>query len=107
MAVDRDEFFAELDGLTEKEIEARLAVWDREQLVLVQEYLDRKGWERAKATRAPQVEIAPSTKDAARASVEEVAKGANTRATVALIFSIGAMLAAIASAFVAFVALQH
>ena len=37
MVVERDEFFAELDGLTEKEIEARLDLWDREQLALIQE----------------------------------------------------------------------
>ena len=29
MVVERDEFFAELDGLTEKAIEARLDLWDR------------------------------------------------------------------------------
>ena len=39
MVIGRDEFFAELDGLTEKEIEARLDLWDREQLALIQEYL--------------------------------------------------------------------
>ena len=42
MVVERDEFFAELDGLTEKEIEARLDLWDQEQLALIQEYLDQR-----------------------------------------------------------------
>ena len=43
MVVGRDEFFAELDGLTEKEIEARLDLWDQEQLALIQEYLGSEG----------------------------------------------------------------
>ena len=40
---------AELDGLTEKEIEARLDLWDEEQLALIQEYLDQKMLGRAQA----------------------------------------------------------
>ena len=42
MVVGRDEFFAVTDGLTEKEIEARLDLWDQEQLALIQEYLDQR-----------------------------------------------------------------
>jgi hypothetical protein len=37
--MDRDEFFAQLDQLNLKEIEARLPSSDRERLALVQEYL--------------------------------------------------------------------
>jgi hypothetical protein len=40
--MDRDEFFAQLDNLTPKEIEARLSSWDSEELALVQEYLARQ-----------------------------------------------------------------
>jgi ABC-type Na+ transport system ATPase subunit NatA len=108
MVVERDEFFAELDGLTEKEIEARLDLWDREQLALIQEYLDQRVSARAKAEQSEQIKTAPSALDDAAvvASLVEVASTANTRATAALILSVGAMLAAMASALVAFLALR-
>ena len=106
MVVEREEFFAELDGLTEKEIEARLDLWDREQLALIQEYLDQKVLARAKAEQSEQIKAAPSAQDAVAASLAEVASTANTKATAALILSVGAMLAAIASALVAFLALR-
>ena len=57
MVVGRDEFFAELDGLTEKEIEARLDLWDREQLALVQEYLDQRASAQAKAEQPAQTKF--------------------------------------------------
>jgi len=61
----------------------------------------------AKAQQAAQKTSAPSAQDdAAVASLVEVASTANTKATAALILSAGAMLAAIASAFVAFLALR-
>ena len=107
MVIERDEFFAELDGLTEKEIEARLDLWDREQLALIQEYLDQRVLGRAKAEQAAQIKAAPSAQDdAVVASLVEVASTANTKATAALILSVGAMLAAMASALVAFLALR-
>ena len=106
MAVVRDEFFAELDGLTEKEIEARLDLWDQEQLALIQEYLDQRVLGRAKAEQAAQIKAGPSAQDAVVASLVEVANTANTKATAAFILSVGAMLAAIASALVAFLALR-
>jgi hypothetical protein len=109
MVVERDEFFAECDGLTEKEIEARLDLWDREQLALVQEYLDQRVLEQAKADQAAQMQIkaAPSAQDdPVVASLVEVASTANTKATAALVLSVGAMLAAMASALVAFLALR-
>ena len=105
MITERDKFFAELDGLTEKEIEARLDLWDREQLALIQEYLDRRV--SALAKPATQIEAASSVQDdAVVASLVEVASTANTKATAALILSVGAMLAAMASALVAFLALR-
>ena len=106
MAVGRDEFFAELDGLTEKEIEARLDLWDREQLALIQEYLDQRVLGLAKAEQGAQTKALPSEQDAVVASLMEVASTANTKATAALIMSVGAMLAAMASALVAFLALR-
>ena len=62
MVVGRDEFFTELDGLTEKEIEARLDLWDREQLVLVQEYLDQRELGGPKAEQTAQIKAGPATK---------------------------------------------
>jgi hypothetical protein len=107
MVIGRAEFFAELDGLTEKEIEARLDLWDREQLALIQEYLDQRMSARAKAEQAAEVQGAPSAQDdAVVTSLLEVASTANAKATAALILSAGAMLAAIASALVAFLALR-
>ena len=105
MAGDRDEFFALLEGLTPKEIEARLSSWDREELSLVQEYLERKELDRTKVAQAGQADSAPS-KDAAKAAVE-MAMGANMRATAALIISAGAMLAAVLSAIIALVGLRQ
>jgi hypothetical protein len=98
--MNRDEFFAQLDQLTPKEIEEQLPSWDKEQLVLVQEYLDQQA---AKASAA-QTDTSP-IKDAVRTSVE-VASRAHTVGMMALIFSIGAMLTAITAAVIAFLALR-
>ena len=70
----------------------RLPQWDREQLLLVQEYLEQR---RSKVP--PADEVARAARDAASAAAEMASK-ANARATVAFIISVGAMLAAIASA---------
>jgi hypothetical protein len=100
--MNRDEFFAQLDKLTPQEIEAGLPGWDREELALVQQYLEQA---RSKAPQADQVDQA--ARDAAWAAAG-MASQANARATVAFIISIGAMLAAIAAALGLFVAiLQH
>ena len=40
--MDRDEFFAMLDQLTPSQVEARLPLWDHDQLKWVGEYLERK-----------------------------------------------------------------
>jgi hypothetical protein len=121
MVVERDQFFAELDGLTEKEIEARLDLWDEEQLALIQEYLDQKVLARIKAEQPAPVKPGPRgakprqtaqikpglrAQDAVAAPLVEVANSANAKATIALIVSVGAMLAAMASALVAFLALR-
>ena len=91
--MDRNQFFAELDQLTQSQIEARLASWDSEQLKLVEEYLGR-GTIKPEGTQAESVAVAMATK-------------ANRIAAIALIIAIGAMFAAIAAGLVAFQALQH
>ena len=121
MVVDRGEFFSELEGLTEKEIEARLDQWDEEQLALIQEYLDQKMLGRAQAEQSAwktpvqsgaktepvgEIKAQPNAQDAVVASLLEVANTANTKATAAVIFSLGAMLASMASALIAFLALR-
>ena len=103
--MDRDEFFAQLDQLTLSQIEERLSSWDVEQLVLAQEYLAHKQRTQTRAALAEQTETGINKDDAARLSVE-VARRAHTTATMALIFSVGAMLAAIAAAVLALLALQ-
>lgn len=98
--MDREEFFAELDQLTPKEIEERLSSWDKDQLLVVQDYLSGK---RAKAQSN---EVARAATDAAW-SAAEVAMRANTKATIAIIIAVGAMLGAITSAVVALLGLQY
>ena len=99
--MNRDEFFAELDQLTPKEIEARLPSWDKDALALVQEYLEQT------RSKAPQTDpVAQAARDAAWAAAEMASK-ANERATVAFIIAIGAMLAAIASTVVALLGLRY
>ena len=98
--MNRSEFFALLDSLTTSEIESRISSWDDEQLKLVEEYLQRVR-QQNRGPR-PHLEETAVTELAAK-----MATRANTLAMVALIIAIGAMLASIASGFVAFVALQH
>lgn len=94
------EFFALLDSLTTSEIKSRISSWDDEQLKLVEEYLQRVR-QQNRGPR-PHLEETAVTELAAK-----MATRANTLAMIALIIAIGAMLASIASGFVAFVALQH
>jgi hypothetical protein len=99
--MDRDEFFAQLDQLTPKEIEARVPSWDKEQLMLVQQYLEQR---RAKPRQSDLLTQAAT--DAAWAATE-MAMRANARATLSLIVSLCALLAAVTSAVVGFLGLQH
>jgi hypothetical protein len=66
-----ERFFAELDGLLEPEIKARLAVgiWDHEKSSWAQLYLDEKASKRQRA---------------AQSEMLEAARAAKTRATIAL-----------------------
>ena len=70
-----ERFFAELDGLLEPEIKARLAVgtWDDEKRGWVQLYLDEKASKRQRA--------APS-------EMLEAARAAKIRSTIALIVAL-------------------
>ena len=95
MAGNRDIFFAELDALTEKEIEARLPLFDSEQLSLVQEYVDRKAIEQIKAVLQGGFD-APQASNTASAAFG-AANSANRKATIALIFALGGWLAGIAA----------
>jgi hypothetical protein len=100
MSTQQDVLFTDLNALTEDQIEAGLAagVW-RENRTFVEQYLDQIRLSRADAAASAQgVEAIRSVVDDARA--------ANLRATIALIFAAGAMLAAMAAAFVAFLALS-
>src|SRR6266511_4226503 len=102
MTVNRDRLLVDLDALTEEQIEAGLAagVWGDEARPTVQHYLLKL------RLAAEHEDIPRSTNEAARVAVQE-ATTAKLRATAALIVAVGAMAAAMASAFVAFLALRH
>jgi hypothetical protein len=93
--------FTDLNALTEEQIEAGLAagVWREPTKPFVEQYLEQ--------IRLSRVEAAASAQglEAIRSVVDD-ARTANFRATLALIFAVGAMLAAMASAFIAFLALR-
>lgn len=91
--MNRDEFFAELDGLTEKDIEERLPNWDMERLALAQEYVDTR-LARARTPQPYHDEAIEGPETPALLALQ-TAKAANVRAIAALILSVGAMLAAI------------
>jgi len=95
MAIDRDTFFTELDGLTDRQIEQRLPLFDSEQLSLVQEYIDRKTLEQIKAALQGDREWTQTSQTALAAL--RVASTANKKAIIALIFALGGWLAAIAA----------
>ena len=90
--MDRNEFFAVLDQLTPSQIEARLPLWDHDQLKWVGEYLQRQDSGTSQTERPDALRP-----DAALAAAVAMATKANRLATVALIIAIGAMLAAIVS----------
>jgi len=112
MAVNRDEFFAELDKLTDQEIEKRLPLFDREQLLLVQQYIDRRGEEpqdqvpgrHRTVRRFP--EPSSDTRNATLVALI-TARKATSMAAAALILSIGAMLTAIVAGVMAYLMLPH
>jgi hypothetical protein len=106
MSVKREQLFTELDSLSEEQIEVGLdaGVWG-EARPAVQRYLDQIKLRRVEAAAAEQLEAARAAIVAAQSAVDE-ARGSNFRATVALLMAGGAMLAAMAAAFIAFLALR-
>lgn len=104
MAEEHDRLFADLDALTEEQIQVGLAagVWSEQVRPLVQHYLYDRKLKRVEVATAHLDEM----RDAARVAGGEAVKS-KTWAMVALIIAAGAMLAAIAAAFVAFLALRN
>ena len=102
MTVDRDQLFAELDKLSADEIEAGLyaGVWSGDRRQLVEHYLDQM------KLATLQMDIADTDKVAAKAA-EGQSRRATSIATAALIIAVGAMIAAMASAIIAFLALRR
>ena len=100
MTTQQEVLFNDLNALTEEQIEAGLAagVW-RENRPFVKQYLDQIRLSRSDAA------IAAHGLEAIR-SVMENARSADLKATIALVVAGGAMLAAMASAFIAFLALS-
>jgi len=112
MAVNRDEFFAELDKLTDQEIEERLPLFDREQLLLVQQYIDRRGEEPQDQVPGPpqnRSKVSKPSSDTRNATLVALiaARKATSMAAAALILSIGAMLTAIVAGVMAYLMLPH
>jgi hypothetical protein len=101
MATREELVFADLSALTEDQIEAGLAagVWKEPTKPLVERYLEQIRLSRIDATASAQ------GLEAIRSVVND-ARAANFRAMLALIFAVGAMLAAMAAAFIAFLALR-
>ena len=97
---DRSEFFAVLDQLTLSQIEARIPLYDAEQLKLVEDYLRQRG---KFGVQAENQDPPAATESAA----VTIATKAHQLATVAVVIAIGAMLAAIIAGFAVFEALQR
>ena len=100
---EHDKLFADLDALTEKQIEVGLAadVWNERVRPLVQHYLYDLKLKRVEAAADRLTEM----EKAVRLAVGEAIK-AKARANEALIIGVGAMLAAMAGALIAFLALR-
>ena len=100
---EHDKLFADLDALTEQQIEVGLAadVWNERVRPLVQHYLYDLKLKRVEAAADRLTEM----EKAVRLAVGEPIK-AKTRANEALIIGVGAMLAAMAGALIAFLALR-
>jgi transketolase C-terminal domain/subunit len=103
MTENQDKLFADLDALSEQQIEVGLAagVWSEEVRPLVQHYLYDMKLRRVEAA----AEQLDDMREAVRVAVDEAGKS-KARATAAFIIASGAMLAAMADAFVAFLALR-
>jgi hypothetical protein len=101
---EHDKLFADLDALSEEQIQVGLAagVWSEQVRPLVQHYLYDLKLKRVEAA----AEQLDDVREAARVAVSEAVKS-KTRAAAALIIASGAMLAAMLAALVAFLALRR
>jgi hypothetical protein len=108
MAVSERQLFLDLEALSEDQIEVGLdaGVWGDPARPMVQRYLDQMKLRRIEAAASAQLDEAREALIAVREAVEE-ARGSNLRATAALIIAGGAIVAAMAAAFIAFMALGH
>lgn len=107
MSVSQQQLYLDLEELTEDQIEVGLeaGVWGDPARPIVQRYLDQMKLTRLETAAAQQLEAASSAIDAAQTAAD-AARNSNLRATVAIIIASGAMVAAMAAAFVAFLALR-
>ena len=94
--MNRDELFAQLEKLSPKEIQTQLSSWDKEELVLVHEFLKQK-----QSKEAQSDQLVKAATEASWAAMGAATR-ADNMATIAIVLSVGAMLAAVASAVVAF-----
>jgi hypothetical protein len=101
---DHYKLFADLEALNEEQIEVGLAagVWSEQVRPLVEHYLYDLKLKRVEAA----AEELDKTRKEARLAVEQAGK-AKFWATAAFIIAGGAMLAAMAAAFIAFLALRR
>ena len=103
-----DPFSTKVEGLTDQEIEARIAaaLWVNDKQSLVLRYLEDKKQSQEKLAKAKELEIARSAKVAARAALD-LAKDAQDRAklafTIASVAVAGAILLAAIVALIVFV----
>jgi len=107
MTENRDQLFADLNSLTEEQIEVGLAagVWNDPLRPLVQHYLFQMKLKRIAEDAAAQLDAVREVGDVARLAVDEASR-AKLRATAAMILAAGAMVAAMAAGFIAFLALR-
>jgi hypothetical protein len=108
MTVRQKQLFLDLEALSEEQIEVGLqaGVWGNPARPAVERYLDQMKLGRVEAAAAEQMAAAGDAINAAREAADE-ARAMKMWAISALIISGGAMLAAMAAAFVAFLALRH
>jgi hypothetical protein len=99
MATQQEQLFTDLNALTEDQIEAGLAAGVWRDRPFVEQYLEQLRVSRMEAAAAAQ------GMEAIRSVVED-ARSANFKSTLALIVATGAMVAAMAAAFIAFLALR-
>ncbi|HYJ58320.1 MAG TPA: hypothetical protein VEW64_03075 [Methyloceanibacter sp.] len=96
-----EQVFTDLNALSEEQIEAGLAagVWRGPTRPFVEQYLDQ--------IRVSRVEVAASAQglEAIRSVIGD-ARSASFKASIALILAAGAMMAAMAAAFIAFLAMR-